>query len=221
MSSQDGPTHDPQSPAGRFSSPAPTGPAAARNNRRNRRRVGHRGRLRSLSFARQGPDSRRIANFRNPRRPAANIAPQGHDGSGRSSIGSSPSSRRPASGHTHITKLIPSGTRVKKGDLLVEFDRQAQLRDAIDKQAQSDDENEKVIEEQPRKRPIAPRTRPKSSRQKTVSAKPNWRWRRLSCSPASTLKKAQEDLDEAQATLAQLKQTFELKRKARGLHSHS
>ncbi len=34
-----------------------------------------------------------------------------------------------------ITKLIPSGTRVKKGDLLVEFDRQAQFRDSIDKQA--------------------------------------------------------------------------------------
>ncbi len=44
-----------------------------------------------------------------------------------------------------ITKLIPSGTRVKQGDLLVEFDRQAQLRDFINKQAQSDDENQKVI----------------------------------------------------------------------------
>src|SRR5580698_5119548 len=28
-----------------------------------------------------------------------------------------------------IVKMIPGGTRVKKGDLLVEFDRQAQLRD--------------------------------------------------------------------------------------------
>lgn len=34
-----------------------------------------------------------------------------------------------------ITKFIPSGTRVRQGDLLVEFDRQAQLRDSIDKQA--------------------------------------------------------------------------------------
>ena len=29
-----------------------------------------------------------------------------------------------------ITRLTPSGTRVKQGDLLVEFDRQAQLRDS-------------------------------------------------------------------------------------------
>jgi hypothetical protein len=30
-----------------------------------------------------------------------------------------------------ITKLVPRGTRVKQGDLLVEFDRQAQLRDLV------------------------------------------------------------------------------------------
>ena len=47
-----------------------------------------------------------------------------------------------------ITKLIPSGTRVRQGDLLVEFDRQAQLRDSIDKQAQADDLNQQVIEAQ-------------------------------------------------------------------------
>src|SRR6266700_4195663 len=33
-----------------------------------------------------------------------------------------------------ITRLIPSGTLVRKGDLLVDFDRQAQMRDLIDKQ---------------------------------------------------------------------------------------
>jgi HlyD family secretion protein len=35
-----------------------------------------------------------------------------------------------------IVRLAPAGTRVKPGDLLVEFDRQAQMRDFIDKQAE-------------------------------------------------------------------------------------
>src|SRR5580704_11992837 len=34
-----------------------------------------------------------------------------------------------------ITRLVASGSHVKRGDVLVEFDRQAQMRDFIDKQA--------------------------------------------------------------------------------------
>ncbi len=35
-----------------------------------------------------------------------------------------------------IVHMTPGGTRVKRGDPLVEFDRQAQIRDYIDKQAE-------------------------------------------------------------------------------------
>src|SRR2546421_5234054 len=41
----------------------------------------------------------------------------------------------PGSGTLIITKLTTSGTNVKKGDLLVEFDRQAQIKNALDRQA--------------------------------------------------------------------------------------
>src|ERR1700741_973619 len=34
-----------------------------------------------------------------------------------------------------IIHLAPAGAKVKQGDLLVEFDRQAQMRDIVDKQA--------------------------------------------------------------------------------------
>src|SRR5262249_31167854 len=34
-----------------------------------------------------------------------------------------------------ITRVALAGTKVKKGDLLVEFDRQVQIKDALDKQA--------------------------------------------------------------------------------------
>ena len=47
-----------------------------------------------------------------------------------------------------ITKLTSAGTRVKRGDLLVEFDRQAQMRDALDKQAEYDKLAAQVVGEQ-------------------------------------------------------------------------
>ena len=47
-----------------------------------------------------------------------------------------------------IIQLAGAGTRVKQGDLLVEFDRQAQMRDFIDKQAEYRKLLDQVAEEQ-------------------------------------------------------------------------
>jgi HlyD family secretion protein len=113
-----------------------------------------------------------------------------------------------------ITKLIPSGTRVKKGDLLVEFDRQAQLRDAIDKQAQSDDQNEKVIEEQAKEAANRAKDETEIKQAEDSLSKAKLEIEKVELLSRIDAEKAQQDLDEAQATLAQLKQTFELKRKA-------
>jgi len=113
-----------------------------------------------------------------------------------------------------ITKLIPSGTRVRKGDLLVEFDRQAQLRDSIDQQAQADDLNQQVIEAQAKE--DAARVKDDTE---ILEAQDNLAKAKLEMEKVELLsridgEKAQEDLDEANATLAQLRQTFDLKRKA-------
>jgi len=113
-----------------------------------------------------------------------------------------------------ITKLIPSGTRVKQGDLLVEFDRQAQLRDTIDKQAQSDDENEKVLEEQAREAAARAKDETEIKQAEDSLAKAKLEMEKVELLSRIDAEKAQEDLDEAQATLAQLKETFDLKRKA-------
>jgi HlyD family secretion protein len=113
-----------------------------------------------------------------------------------------------------ITRLIPSGTRVKKGDLLVEFDRQAQLRDAIDKQALSDDENEKVIEEQAKEAANRAKDETEIKAAEDSVAKAKLEMEKVELLSRIDAEKAQEDLDEAKATLTQLNQTFELKRKA-------
>jgi HlyD family secretion protein len=113
-----------------------------------------------------------------------------------------------------ITKMVPGGTRVKKGDLLVEFDRQAQMRDFIDKQAQSDDENQKVIEEHAKEAAARAKDETEISEAENSLAKAKLEMQKVELLSRIDAEKAQEDLDEAEATLAQLKQTFDLKRKA-------
>lgn len=113
-----------------------------------------------------------------------------------------------------ITRLAPSGARVRQGDLLAEFDRAAQLRDFMDKQAESSDENDKVLEEQAKE--VANRAKDETE---MLQAEDSLSKAKLEMQKADILsridaEKAQEDLDEAQATLTQLKETFGLKRKA-------
>lgn len=113
-----------------------------------------------------------------------------------------------------ITRLIPTGTRVKQGDLLVEFDRQTQLRDFIDKQAQSDDENQKVLEEQAKEAAARAKDETEITLAENALSKAKLEMEKVELLSRIDAEKAQEDLDEAQATLAQLKETFDLKRKA-------
>ena len=113
-----------------------------------------------------------------------------------------------------ITRLAHSGTRVKQGDLLVEFDRQAQLRDTIEKQAQSNDENDKVLEEQAKEAAARAKDETEIVQAESSLRKAELEMQKVELLSRIDAEKAQEDLDEAQATLAQLKETFDLKRKA-------
>jgi HlyD family secretion protein len=117
-------------------------------------------------------------------------------------------------GSLTITKMVPSGTRVKQGDLLVEFDRQAQLRDSIDKQSQSEDENEKVIEEQAKEAAARASDETAMTQAEDALSKAKLEMEKVETMSRIDAEKAQEDLEEAKATLAQLKETFDLKRKA-------
>lgn len=113
-----------------------------------------------------------------------------------------------------ITWLVPNGTRVKPGDLLVEFDRAAQIRDAMDKQAQSSDENDKVLEAQAKEIADSAKDETDIVQAEDSLRKAQLEMRKISIVSRIDAEKTREDLDEAQATLAQLKETFSLKRKA-------
>jgi HlyD family secretion protein len=113
-----------------------------------------------------------------------------------------------------IIRLAPGGTRVKQGDVLVEFDRQAQIRDFIDKQAEYAKLVDQVAEEQAKEN--AARAKDETE---LKTAEDNLRKTELEIQKAEIVsridaEKNQQNLDEAQATFEQLRETFDLKRKA-------
>ena len=113
-----------------------------------------------------------------------------------------------------LIHLTPGGTRVKKGDLLAEFDRQAQMRDFIDKQAEYQKLVDQVAEEEAKE--LAAKAKDQTE---LKTAEDNLRKTELEIQKEEIVsridaEKNQENLEEAKATYAQLKETFELKRTA-------
>jgi HlyD family secretion protein len=215
MSSQDGPTHGPQSPAPEDSAAQPQ-PARLRRATIVPLALALAIAAGFAVFHSRGPDRTRDASqtFATSAAPPQTLRLKGMTAAVEARSVQAPRLAGQQVGTLTITKLIPSGTRVKKGDLLVEFDRQAQLRDAIDKQAQSDDENEKVIEEQAKEAANRAKDETEIKQAEDSLSKAKLEMEKVELLSRIDAEKAQEDLDEAQATLAQLKQTFELKRKA-------
>src|SRR5882762_827712 len=113
-----------------------------------------------------------------------------------------------------IIRLAPAGARVKPGDLLVEFDRQAQMRDFVDKQAEYSKLANQVLGEQAKEN--AARAKDETE---LKQAEHNLRKDELEIQKAEIVsridaEKNQENLEEARATFEQLGDTFGLKRKA-------
>ena len=113
-----------------------------------------------------------------------------------------------------IIHLTPAGTKVKQGSLLVEFDRQAQMRDIVDKQADYQKLVDQVAGEQAKE--SAARAKDETE---LKAAEDNLRKTELEVQKAEIVsridaEKNQENLDEAKATYDQLRETFDLKRKA-------
>jgi multidrug efflux pump subunit AcrA (membrane-fusion protein) len=113
-----------------------------------------------------------------------------------------------------IIHLVPGGTRVKKGDLLAEFDRQAQMRDFIDKQAEYQKLVDQVAQEQAKE--AAAKAKDETE---LKAAEDNLRKSELEVQKDEIVsridaEKNQENLQEAKATYDQLRETFDLKRKA-------
>ena len=119
-----------------------------------------------------------------------------------------------------ITKLAANGTRVHKGDVLAEFDRQAQMREFIDKQAEYVDLANKTAGAQAKE--IADRAKDETEigQAERALSKAQLEMQKIELMSKIDAEKAEEALEEAKATLQQLRTTFDLKRQAAqaGIH---
>jgi HlyD family secretion protein len=113
-----------------------------------------------------------------------------------------------------ITHLVKPGSMVQKGDLVVEFDRQDQLKSALDRRVELND-----LEQQIRKKQAegsAARAKDDSELLQAGSAlgRAQLEVIKNEMLPKIQAEKNSQALEEAQARLAQLKTTYELKRLA-------
>jgi len=113
-----------------------------------------------------------------------------------------------------VTRLTTSGTNVKRGDLLAEFDRQAQIRDSIDKQAEYDKLVSQVVGEQAKENVTRAKDETDIKEAEDGLTKAQLEMQKVEIISRIDAEKAQQDLEEAQAKLGQLRETFALKRKA-------
>lgn len=113
-----------------------------------------------------------------------------------------------------VTKIMPAGAPVHKGDLLVEFDRQAQIKDALDKKAAYEDLVDQVV--QKRATEDAARAKDEDDLHQAQDAlrKAQLEMGKNEILSRIDVEKNQEALTEAEQTLKQLQNTFQLKRQA-------
>jgi len=115
-----------------------------------------------------------------------------------------------------ITKLAPAGASVKQGDLLVEFDAQAQTKDYLDKKAAYDNLVGQVAQKQAEEDIARSKDDTGLQQAEDELKRAQLEMKRNEIVSRIDAEKNQEAVDEAQATLKQLKETYRLKRAAAG-----
>lgn len=113
-----------------------------------------------------------------------------------------------------IIHLTPGGTRVQKGDLLAEFDRQDQMRDFVDKQADFHKLVDQVAQEQAKESAAKAKDETELKAAEDSLRKAELEIQKAEIVSRIDAEKNQENFDEAKATYDQLRETFDLKRKA-------
>lgn len=113
-----------------------------------------------------------------------------------------------------ITHMIKAGTAVHKGDLLVEFDRQDQEKNALDKEAEYRDYEAQIAKMKADQ--AAARAKDDTELKQAADALESAQWETHKNEIVSRIdaEKNQQALEEAKAKLAQLRETYDLKRRS-------
>ena len=113
-----------------------------------------------------------------------------------------------------ITRLIRPGSAVRRGDLIVEFDRQQQLVNALDRRAELQDLEQQIRKREAQERAAAAKDESEIKVAESSVTRAELEMVKNDMIPRINAEKNTLALEQAQATLKQLKTTYELKRKA-------
>ncbi len=120
----------------------------------------------------------------------------------------------PGGGQLIITKLALSGSRVNQGDLLVEFDRQNQVRSALDRRAEFLDFEEQIKKKIAEQAALKAQDDTELTQARNDLQKAQLEMRRNEVLSRIDAEINKQRLEEAQARLKQLEATYQLKRTA-------
>src|SRR6266852_2886023 len=113
-----------------------------------------------------------------------------------------------------ITKLAPAGTHIKKGDFLVEFDPQAQTKDYLEKKGAYESLVGQVAQKRAEEAIASSKDDTAMKQAEDELKRAQLELQKNEIVSRIDAEKNQEALDEAQATLKQLTETYQLKRAA-------
>ena len=113
-----------------------------------------------------------------------------------------------------ITRLVASGSSVHRGEVLVEFDRQAQLRNVLDKQAEYRDLVEQIKKKQADQQATRAADETELKQAEDAQKTAELEVKKNEILSKIDAEKNELNLERARATLQQLRETFELKRRA-------
>jgi len=113
-----------------------------------------------------------------------------------------------------VTKLAPAGSQVRTGDVLVEFDPQAQMKDYLDKKSTYDNLVGQVAQKQADEAIARAKDDTALKQAEDELKRAQLELQRNEIVSRIDAEKNQEAAEEAEATLKQLKETYQLKRAA-------
>lgn len=120
----------------------------------------------------------------------------------------------PNSNSLIITRLVRPGSTVIAGDLIVEFDRQEQIKNALDRRAELQDLEQQIAKREAQERATRAHDDSELSLAESAIGRAQLEMIKNEMLPKINAEKNVQALEQAQATLKQLKATYELKRRA-------
>ena len=113
-----------------------------------------------------------------------------------------------------ITRLVRAGASVQPGELIVEFDRQQQLTNALDRRAELQDLEQQIRKREAQEQAAAAKDDSEIKVAESALSRAELEMVKNDMIPKIEAEKNANSLEQARATLKQLQATYDLKRKA-------